>query len=420
MSSSDSRKKLNRLAAQVLGDPLDANLVRTLGLALIGAGETKVAASALAASARGFAALGQLAMAIAVAKEIEPLDEALAERLVGELATAFGSGSKRVDAAHRRRPPKLRERDEPKGGATQPIRANPLEAVAASEAEVERLPRGPLPRFPLFNDLSPPAFARLVGLAEVREPAAGEVVVEVGSQGQSFFVIARGTIRIGRPGREGEEEVVLSHLRGGAFFGEMALLTESPRTARATCESDTVLLEIQRRGLEELAAVEQEFAAVLADYTRDRLLQNLMLTSGLFAPLDEPARARLIERFEIRTFDGGEALLEEGAEGGTLFVVLSGEVAIEKREGDDVLTVTRLGPGDVVGEISLLTRRPATATVRAYGRTIVLGLLRDDFNAIVGDFPAVLAHLYQLAVAREQDLERFLSDTVIEADDYLI
>ncbi len=159
---------------------------------------------------------------------------------------------------------------------------------------------------------------------------------------------------------------------------------------------------------------------MLADYTRDRLLHNLMLTSGVFAPLDEDARARLIVRFSPVTLGAGEVLLGEGDPGGHLYVIVSGAVDIEKRDQGETLTVTRLGPGDVVGEISLLTRRPATETVRARERTRALALARDDFNAIVADFPGVLAHLYQLAVSRERDLERFLSDAVVEADEYLI
>jgi CRP-like cAMP-binding protein len=124
--------------------------------------------------------------------------------------------------------------------------------------------------------------------------------------------------------------------------------------------------------------------------------------------------------FQLRTLAPGDCLLKEGEPGGHLYVLMSGAVDVEKADRGDTLTVTRLGPGDVVGEISLLTRRPATATVRARGKTLALALARDDFNAIVGGFPEVLAHLYQLAVTRERDLERFLSDAIVEADDYLI
>ena len=74
----------------------------------------------------------------------------------------------------------------------------------------------------------------------------------------------------------------------------------------------------------------------------------------------------------------------------------------------------------MVGEISLLSRRPATATVRARSRTLTLALAQADFAAVVGEVPELIAHLYQVAMAREQDLARFLADAVVEADEDLI
>ncbi len=382
----------------------DAAALRALGHALAPRdGERAARALALAARAAGEA--GQLAFAVAVARELGAIDAAAAERAIAGLAAAYGKGSPRVDGSHRPQPP-------PFAAESEPVDLDAAERALAAAAP------GPLPSVPLFHALSPDAFARLCALAAPRACDAGAVVVEVGQRGEALFVVARGTVRIDRPTAAGD--VVLSRLRAGAFFGEMALLTDSPRTARATCETAALLLEIPRRGLADLAAGSPEFSSVLADYTRDRLLHNLMLTSGVFAPLDEDARARLIVRFSPVTLGAGEVLLGEGDPGGHLYVIVSGAVDIEKRDQGETLTVTRLGPGDVVGEISLLTRRPATATVRARERTRALALARDDFNAIVADFPGVLAHLYQLAVSRERDLERFLSDAVVEADEYLI
>ena len=418
MRSSVSRQ-LVELIAPVLADPGDATDVRALALALVGAGEPELASRGLAAACRLFAAAGQLPMALVAVKELEPVDEATAAKLVDELQRRYGPGSTQVDPAFRAAPPRVT--DDPPGRPPSPkqARAKAVEAVAAAEAEAVRRGGARLPKIPLFHHLGPTSFRRLVERVELQERSTGEVVVEAGEPGVSCFVIARGTVRIERPRADGEP-LLLSHLRGGALFGEMALLTDSPRNARAVCESPTLLFELSRPSVEELAAAAPELAAVLADHTRDRLLQNLMLTSGLFSPLGLEARGRLVARFEPRAFAPGELLLEEGAEGGHLHVLLSGEVAVEKREGGDLLTITRLGPGEVVGEISLLSHRPATATVRARSRTLTLALARADFAAVVGEVPELIAHLYQVAMAREQDLARFLADAVVEADEYLI
>lgn len=403
------------LAALVAADPLDGPQLRALARALAASGDRALAAKAFALAARACAEAGQLALGAVAAKQLGELDPAKGAEVVQALAAAYGRGSARTDETFRPRPPKA---PDPARAPSLPP-ADPESALAAAEQALAARAETPLPRIALFSGLGPDSFAKLVALAQVVEADAGKVVVDVGQPGSAFYVVARGTVRITRPDLGGGE-AVLSHLRAGAFFGEMALLTDSPRAARATCDSPCVLLEVPRRGLSELADAEPELAAVLAAYTRDRLLANLMLTSGLFAPLDEQARRRLVERFTLRVLAPGAVLLEEGQPGGELQVVLSGSVQVEKRDGAETLVVTRLGPGDVVGEISLLTRRPCTATVRARERVHVLALPRDDFNAIAQTMPGILAHLYQLANERERDLERFLADAVVEADDYLI
>jgi cAMP-dependent protein kinase regulator len=408
-SGSDPRA----FAAEVIADPIDAGALRALGLSLVAAGDRGNGAQALGLSARAAGEAGQLALAIAVAKELEAIDGGAAGKIISGLAAAYGHESKRVDPAHRARPPSV-SKPKPASAA-----GDPVKAIAAARDALAKQKPGPLPKVPLFHALQPAPFSRLCALATLREHDAESVVLDVGSKGEAFYLIARGTVRITRPQSHGDE-ILLSHLRAGSFFGEMALLTESPRTAKATTESRALLLEIPRRGLDELAAASPEFSSVLAAYARDRLLHNLMLTSGVFAPLDEDARSRLIACFQPQSFEVGKPLLVEGEPGGSLFVIVAGSVDIEKKDGAETLLVTRLGPGDVVGEISLLTKRPVTATVRATKHVNALSLPRDAFNQIVGDFPGVLAHLYQLAVTRERDLERFLSDAVQEADDYLI
>ena len=61
-----------------------------------------------------------------------------------------------------------------------------------------------------------------------------------------------------------------------------------------------------------------------------------------------------------------------------------------------------------------------TATIEVSVVEGIDRIAREDWNAVAAEFPGVLAHLYQLALHREQDLERFLAEDVIEADDYLI
>ena len=86
-------------------------------------------------------------------------------------------------------------------------------------------PESALRAIPLFASLNGSAMADLAGCMTSFEAPAGQVLVEIGQPGSGLFVIQDGEVQVELNGR-----VVT---RGpGDFFGEIALLTDRPRTAR--------------------------------------------------------------------------------------------------------------------------------------------------------------------------------------------
>jgi len=87
-----------------------------------------------------------------------------------------------------------------------------------------------LRRVPLFAKLSDP---ELAGLAErMRQKAfkRGDTIFRKDDPGQHFYVVLDGAVKIALPGEFGQEALV-ALLRGGEFFGELALFDHSPRSA---------------------------------------------------------------------------------------------------------------------------------------------------------------------------------------------
>ena len=72
--------------------------------------------------------------------------------------------------------------------------------------------------------------------------------------------------------------------------------------------------------------------------------------------------------------------------------------------------VARLGPGAAVGEISLVSGKPAVADVFAAERTVLLCLAREDFHAVVAAHPELLARVESLVVAREEQNRALFHD----------
>lgn len=81
----------------------------------------------------------------------------------------------------------------------------------------------------------------------------------------------------------------------------------------------------------------------------------------------------------------GKNLTREGERGREFFVLIEGEAEVRK-EGRRVNT---LGPGDFLGEISLITKVPRTATVTTNGPTRVLVITDRAFAQLLRDAPEI-------------------------------
>src|SRR5437763_14746832 len=89
-----------------------------------------------------------------------------------------------------------------------------------------------LQRVPIFSDLDRKELERIAASMKERTFAAGDTVTSEGQTGVGFFVIESGDAKVTVGGDERRR------LGPGDYFGEVALLNESARTATITAESD--------------------------------------------------------------------------------------------------------------------------------------------------------------------------------------
>jgi len=120
----------------------------------------------------------------------------------------------------------------------------------------------------MFEGLPSAHLHRLVEIGVEETQRKGHTLFEEGDDGDKFFVILEGAVRISRlvPGM-GEE--ALAVLKRGAYFGEMSLIEHAPRSAHAICHERTRLFVVARRDLEDLLFVDRDLAyEVLWNFVR--------------------------------------------------------------------------------------------------------------------------------------------------------
>jgi CRP-like cAMP-binding protein len=97
----------------------------------------------------------------------------------------------------------------------------------------------------------------------------------------------------------------------------------------------------------------------------------------------------------------GTILTREGQAGGLLFVIIEGEAEVVS----DSRTLGRLGPGDVVGELSLIDGQVRSASVRAVTDVHLLGIATDEFQKLVDQSPKFVRNLLRALSLRIREMD---------------
>jgi CRP-like cAMP-binding protein len=112
---------------------------------------------------------------------------------------------------------------------------------------------------------------------------------------------------------------------------------------------------------------------------------DLLRGVPLFSGMTDRALAAVADLGEAVTFEAGDRVVTEGEPGDAFFVILDGtaSVVVGRR------AVSSLGPGDTLGEISLVDGRPRSATVTCETPVRAIVIRRDGFERLMDDFPPV-------------------------------
>ena len=395
-----------------------------LSRALVDEGRGSLAAEIAQRLVDAYTRRGDLPQAVVAAKTAAAAGEEEGP-LLASIAEAFGDGSGRVADVAPAPPPLPPALDPPEalkvleGEALLDAAESALQSYLNSDDPVDA--DAPVPKLPLFGGLEKGELAELLKAFAVRDLNRGERLVTEGEEGTEAYVVANGVLHVERRGEEDGDPLLLAALGPGAIFGEMALVSEAPRAASVVADEVASVLVVSREDLERLAKVTPAIGQQLAQFCRGRMIANLLRHSSILRSVSPADREALFHRFETQRFEPGQSLVEEGDEGRGLFLLASGSVEVVGKDSDgDELRIAELGPGDVVGEISLVLRRPANATVRALSATIALQLERDDFQDAIREHPTLLGELYETATQREEETRTVVAQEALDVEDVVL
>jgi hypothetical protein len=134
--------------------------------------------------------------------------------------------------------------------------------------------------------------------------------------------------------------------------------------------------------------------------------RSILAAHSLFADLPPADLDCLLDHSRVVLFAAGEAIVEEGAAGESLYQVIDGRVDVEKKLQDgQTIHVVELGPGEIFGEMTLFQGSPRSATVRALQESRLLRVDRTGVRELLERDPDLLERFAQLVSSRRRELD---------------
>ena len=143
----------------------------------------------------------------------------------------------------------------------------------------------------------------------------------------------------------------------------------------------------------------------------------ILRAEPLFQCLSDNQIHNLVKQSDLNHFGRGERVIEEGADGDSMFILLSGAAEVSVAKNGSTIPVATLRSGDCFGEMSLLTGEKRSATVKADGDCYVMEIGKDVMGNVIRDSPECLKALSELLAKRKMETEGIVKDATSTSAD---
>ena len=128
----------------------------------------------------------------------------------------------------------------------------------------------------------------------------------------------------------------------------------------------------------------------------------------LFSGLDDYALERLVAMSTEVTLKPGDYLMREDEMGDTMYVILEGRTQVRKLAGDAEVVLGERGPGEVLGEMSLLDQAPRVASVIALTPVRAMVIDQETFMALIDWSPSAARSVLKMFAQRIRSMQATL------------
>jgi NTE family protein len=242
-----------------------------------------------------------------------------------------------------------------------------------------------------FSQLAEPVLRDLSTDMCVVPLGDGETLAKQGERFRAMSVVVSGALHLVYTDRRGDSHVLPDFLPG-AILGEIILLSDAPALVTISARGPVLLLQLPIEAFERFAARSPAGALAVIEAFRPQLHRHTLRVTlsqrDAFRDLDAQLLFDLESELEPVALYAGETLLRRGDSATSLYLVLNGRVRITSHAADgSERLIAEAGPGETIGEISLITGHPHTADLLAVRDTQLARLTRPAVERLLARHP---------------------------------
>ncbi|HTW65645.1 MAG TPA: cyclic nucleotide-binding and patatin-like phospholipase domain-containing protein [Bryobacteraceae bacterium] len=236
----------------------------------------------------------------------------------------------------------------------------------------------------LFHEITAAALGDLAEGIDVLRLKDGQILVRQGDLSQCLYLVIEGRLRVSVCDTNNQPRLVFD-CEEGESVSEMGILCDDPASATIVAHGDVQIAALSRTSFARFSSSHPYAALQITEAASRRQKRHRISValhiSDLFRTLSADAISHLEAELEMFSLYGGEVLFRKGDPGDFVGMVISGRLrvyqdSVEGRES----AVVEIGPGELVGEMEVMSGQARSVTVEAARDTQLAKLTRSAFE----------------------------------------
>ncbi len=267
----------------------------------------------------------------------------------------------------------------------------------------------------LLASLDDDTIEALVGRAEQVEFAPGELVIGRGESADRAYLVLEGDLAV-LIDRDWGEERILEKVGVGGLAGELELLSGERRLAEIRALKQCRLLSLSPELFEGLIENHPSVWQFIADTSKTKICRlllsrhlnelfgtaNIKMSNPLarleaenqWLNFEHEILRQIEEKIDWVVLNRGDFLFHQGDRADGAYVLVSGILQVRIRdESDKEWIIAEVSPGEIVGEVALITEQDRIASILATRDCELFRLPREVFNRIIEKYPQIMMNV---------------------------